>query len=198
MSLRANNEHFSRAVVHHELIPGHHLQGFMTSRYSTHRSTFSTPFWGEGWALYWELLLWDMDFARSAEDRMGMLFWRNHRAARILFSLAFHMEEMTPEEAIEFLIEEIGHEPAAAEAEVRRSFTGQYSPLYQAGYLLGGLQIRQLHRDLVESGQMSNRDFHDHILKSGRMPIAMVRHSLLREAPPRDYRPSWRFHPEVP
>ncbi|TVP79206.1 MAG: DUF885 domain-containing protein, partial [Gemmatimonadales bacterium] len=198
MSLRANNEHFSRAVVHHELIPGHHLQGFMTSRYSTHRSAFSTPFWGEGWALYWELLLWDMDFARSAEDRMGMLFWRNHRAARILFSLAFHMEEMTPEEAIDFLIEEIGHEPAAAEAEVRRSFTGQYSPLYQAGYLLGGLQIRQLHRDLVESGEMSNRAFHDHILKSGRMPIAMVRQSLLREAPPRDYRPSWRFHPQVP
>lgn len=197
MSLRANNEHFSRAVVHHELIPGHHLQGFMTSRYSTHRSAFSTPFWGEGWALYWELLLWDMDFARSAEDRMGMLFWRNHRAARILFSLAFHMEEMTPEEAITFLIEEIGHEPAAAEAEVRRSFTGQYSPLYQAGYLLGGLQLRQLHREVVESGEMSNRDFHDHILKSGRMPIEMVRASVLGEAPPRDYTPAWRFHPEV-
>ncbi|HLS83736.1 MAG TPA: DUF885 family protein, partial [Arenimonas sp.] len=26
MSLRGNNRHFSRAVVHHELIPGHHLQ----------------------------------------------------------------------------------------------------------------------------------------------------------------------------
>jgi len=97
MSLRANNEHFSRAVVHHELIPGHHLQGFMTARYSTHRNAFSTPFWGEGWALYWELLLWDLDFARGPEDRIGMLFWRNHRAARILFSLAFHLEEMTPE-----------------------------------------------------------------------------------------------------
>ena len=27
MSLRGNNEHFARATVHHELIPGHHLQG---------------------------------------------------------------------------------------------------------------------------------------------------------------------------
>ncbi len=198
MSLRANNEHFSRAVVHHELIPGHHLQGFFTSRYSTHRSAFSTPFWGEGWALYWELLLWDMGFQRGPEDEIGMLFWRNHRAARILFSLAFHLGEMTPEEAIELLVERIGHEPAAAEAEVRRSFAGQYSPLYQAGYLLGGLQLRQLHREMVESGRMSNREFHDHILRSGRMPIEMVRASITGESPPRDFVPLWRFHPAVP
>jgi len=198
MSLRSNNEHFSRAVVHHELIPGHHLQGFMTSRYSTHRSLFSTPFWGEGWALYWELLLWDLDFARSPEDRIGMLVWRNHRAARILFSLAFHLEEMTPEEAVELLVTRVGFERAASEAEVRRSFTGQYSPLYQAGYLLGGLQLRELHREMVENGGMTNRDFHDHILKSGRMPIEMVRASVRGEAPPRDFTPRWRFHPLKP
>jgi uncharacterized protein (DUF885 family) len=198
MSLRSNNEHFSRAVVHHELIPGHHLQGFMTSRYSTHRSLFSTPFWGEGWALYWELLLWDLDFARSPEDRIGMLVWRNHRAARILFSLAFHLEQMTPEEAVELLVTRVGFERSASEAEVRRSFTGQYSPLYQAGYLLGGIQLRQLHREMVESGRMTNRAFHDHILKSGRMPIEMVRASVMREAPPRDFEASWRFYPLDP
>ncbi|MEX2530579.1 MAG: DUF885 family protein [Gemmatimonadota bacterium] len=198
MSLRANNEHMSRAVVHHELIPGHHLQGYHTSRYSTHRSLFSTPFWGEGWALYWELLLWDLDFARSPEDRIGMLVWRNHRAARILFSLSFHMEQMTPEEAVELLVGTVGFERNAAEAEVRRSFGGSYSPLYQAGYLLGGLQIRQLHRELVETGEMTNREFHDHILKSGRIPIEMVRASLTGEAPPRDFQAQWRFHPAVP
>jgi hypothetical protein len=195
MSLRSNNAHFSRAVVHHELIPGHHLQGFMTSRYSAHRSLFSTPFWGEGWALYWELLLWDLDFPRSAEDRIGMLVWRNHRAARILFSLAFHLEQMTPEEAVELLVTRVGFERSASEAEVRRSFTGQYSPLYQAGYLLGGLQLRQLHREMVESGHMTNRAFHDHVLKSGRMPIEMVRASVTGEPPPRDFTPTWRFYP---
>jgi hypothetical protein len=34
MAMRGNNIHFSRAVVHHELIPGHHLQQFMTNRYN--------------------------------------------------------------------------------------------------------------------------------------------------------------------
>jgi hypothetical protein len=46
MAMRGNNPHFSLATVHHELIPGHHLQGFMTQRYNPHRQLFSTPFWG--------------------------------------------------------------------------------------------------------------------------------------------------------
>ncbi len=91
MSMRGNNVHFSRATVHHELIPGHHLQGFMTSRYNAHRQIFATPFWTEGWALYWEMVLWDLGFPQTPENQIGMLFWRMHRAARIIFSLCFHL-----------------------------------------------------------------------------------------------------------
>ena len=194
MSMRGNNIHFSRATVHHELIPGHHLQGFMTERYNSHRDLFRTPFWGEGWALYWEMRLWDLGFPTTPEDRIGMLFWRMHRAARIIFSLSFHLGEMTPDEAIAFLVDRVGHEPANATAEVRRSFNGSYSPLYQAAYMLGGLQIRALHEQLVVGGRMSERDFHDTILKGGRMPIEMVRARLLGEVPARDFRAAWRFY----
>ena len=97
MSMRGNSIHVSRATVQHELIPGHHLKGFMSERYNTHRNLFSTPFMGEGWALYWELLLWDNGFPRSPEDRIGMLWWRMHRAARIIFSLNFHLGRWTPD-----------------------------------------------------------------------------------------------------
>jgi uncharacterized protein (DUF885 family) len=95
MSMRGNNVHFSRATVHHELIPGHHLQGFMTERHNQHRQMLS------------------------------------------------------------------GHERFTAEWEVRRSFNGTYSPLYQVAYMIGGLQFRALHREMVRSKKMSNRDFHD-------------------------------------
>ena len=194
MSLRGNNIHFSRATVHHELIPGHHLQGFMSARYNTQRRLFRTPFWVEGWALYWEMLLWDLDFQRSAEDRVGMLFWRRHRCARIIFSLSFHLEKMTAEEAIEFLIERVGHERNNATAEVRRSFAGNYGPLYQAAYMLGGLQIRALHRELVQSGKMTNRDFHDSVLRENAIPIEMIRASLTGQKLAKDFRSSWRFY----
>ncbi|MEQ9413080.1 MAG: DUF885 family protein, partial [Cyclobacteriaceae bacterium] len=78
MSMRGNNPHFSRATVHHELIAGHHMQGFMNKRFQPYRH-YRNPFWSEGWALYWEFILWDMDFPQSPEDRIGMLFWRMHR-----------------------------------------------------------------------------------------------------------------------
>jgi uncharacterized protein (DUF885 family) len=193
MSMRGNNKHFARATVFHELIPGHHLQGFMTARYRPYRSLFSTPFWGEGWALYWELLMWDMKFAKSPENRIGMLFWRMHRGARIIFSLSFHLEKMTPQECIDLLVKRVGHEPDNATAEVRRSFDGSYGPLYQAAYLLGGMQLYSLHHELVDSGKLTNRAFHDWILKENRIPIEMVRAILTKQKLTRDFHTTWRF-----
>ncbi len=194
MSMRGNNIHFARATVFHELIPGHHLQGFMTARYRTHRGVFSTPFATEGWALYWEMLLWDQKFAKSAENKIGMLFWRMHRAARIIFSLSFHLGRMTPEECIDYLVKRVGHEVDNATAEVRRSFSGNDGPLYQAAYLLGGLQIRTLQQDLVGSGKMTNRAFHDAVLKENRIPIEMVRASLTGQTLSKDFKSAWKFY----
>lgn len=194
MSMRGNNIHFSRATVQHELIPGHHLQGFMANRYNAHRREFNTPFLVEGWALYWEMLLWDLGFPKSAEDRIGMLFWRSHRCARIIFSLKFHLGEMTAAEAIKFLIDRVGHEPANAAAEVRRSVGGNYGPLYQAAYMLGGLQIRAMRRELVESGKMTDREFHDAILRENSIPVDLIRASLKEQPLSRDYTSEWRFY----
>lgn len=193
MSLRANNRAFSRAVVHHELIPGHHLQGFMTDRYMKHRELFSTAFWTEGWALWWEMLLWDRGFPRTPDEKIGMLFWRSHRCARIVFSLSFHLGTMTEQECVEMLVAEVGHERRSAEGEVRRSFGGDYGPLYQAAYLTGGMQLRALHRELVASGRMTDRAFHDAILRGGNVPIEMVRARLTGDVPAPDAPPSWRF-----
>lgn len=195
MSLRGNNIHFCRATVQHELIPGHHLQGYMAQRYNSHRQLFRTPFLVEGWALYWEMLLWDLGFPKSAEDRVGMLFWRTHRCARILFSLKFHLGQMSADEAVKFLIDRVGHEPRNATAEVRRSILGDYSPLYQAAYMLGGLQIRALRKECVDSRRMTNREFHDAILRENAIPIELIRASLLESELKPDFRSQWRFYP---
>lgn len=196
MSMRGNNRHFSRATVQHELIPGHHLQGFMAQRWNTHRSLFRTPFLVEGWALYWEMLLWDLNFPQSAEDRVGMLFWRSHRCARIVFSLKYHLGQMTAQECIDYLIQRVGHEPRNATAEVRRSVAGDYSPTYQAAYMLGGLQIRALHKELVASGKMTARDFHDAILRENSIPVEMIRASLTGQPLTKEFQTSWRFYGE--
>ncbi len=198
MSMRGNNPHFSHATVFHELNPGHHLQGFMQARYNQHRRLFGTPFWSEGQSLYWEMFLWDHGFHASPEDRIGALFWRMHRSARIIFSLSFHLGKMTPEQAIQLLVDTVGFERANAEGEVRRSFNGSYSPLYQAGYMLGGLQLRALHHELVDGGKMTERAFHDAVLQGGAMPIAMVRARLEKLPIARDGIAAWRFDAQLP
>ena len=197
MSMRGNNVHFSRATVHHELIPGHHLQGFVADRSRPYRRAFNTPFLVEGWALYWELLLWDMKFPPTPEDRVGMLFWRMHRCARIVFSLSFHLGKMTPQECIDFLVDRVGHERDNATAEVRRSFAGNYGPLYQCAYMLGGLQLRALRGELVGPGKMTDRAFHDAVLRENAIPVEMIRAGLTDVPIPRDYTTRWTFYGDV-
>ena len=169
----------------------------MTRRYQPHRRLFDTPFWTEGWSLYWEMRLWDLDFTKTPEDRVGFLFWRMHRCARIIFSLKFHLGEMTPEEAIDFLVDRVGHERANAEAEVRRSFLGTYPPLYQCAYMLGALQFRDLYREAVVEGGMGEAEFHDAILRLGRIPVDLVRTAITGQEIRREMPVEWRFYPGI-
>lgn len=198
MSMRGNNIPFSRATIFHELIPGHFLQGYMNSRYRSYREIFETPFWGEGNAFYWEMLLWDLGFPRTPEERIGMLFWRINRCARIIFSLSFHLGLWTPQQCIDFLVKEVGHEVDNAAAEVRRSFSVFTPPLYQCAYMLGALQFRSLHAELVDSGKMTNRAFHDAILRENQMPIEMLRAALTNQKLSRNFQSSWKFYGPVP
>ena len=196
-SMRGNNIYFSRGTVFHELIPGHHMQFYMLQRYRPYRRLFDTPFWIEGMAFYWEMLMWDLGYDRTSEERIGVLFWRMHRCARIIFSLNFHLGKWTAQQCVEFLIDRVGHERANAEGEVRRSFNGSYEPIYQCAYMLGALQFYALHKELVGSGKMSNRSFHDAIFMQGSMPIEMVRATIAKTPLERNHQPSWEFYGPV-
>ena len=195
MSMKGNNPHFSRATVHHELIAGHNLQAFMNSRYRTYRN-FSTPFWGEGWALYWELILWDLNFPQGPEDKIGMLFWHMHRCARIIFSLNYHMGKWTPQQCIDFLVDRVGHERTNAEGEVRRSFVGRYPPLYQLAYLTGGRQFYALKKELVDGGKMSYKQYHDAVMHLNAMPVEMIRAILTNQTLTENFTTKWKFYKE--
>lgn len=192
MAMRGNNKHFTRCVTPHELIPGHHLQGFMARRYGTWRRPFRTPFLVEGWALYWEMVEYESGWPKSAEDRIGMLFWRMHRAARIIVSLRYHLGQMTPEEMIDFLVEQVGHERDNATSEVRRYIGPSYSALYQCGYMIGGLQLRALGEEAMGAGKRTPKEYHDAILQENSIPIELLRAALMDIQLERDASPTWR------
>ena len=198
MSMRGNNIPFARATAFHEMIPGHFLQGYMAARYHTYRDPFTTPFWVEGNALWWEMLFWDKGFDRTPEQRVGALVWRMHRSARVIFTMNFHLGRWTPQQCVQLLIDGVGFEPDNATAEVRRSFDGSVGPLYQSAYLMGALQFRALHHELVDSHSMTDRQFADTVLQEHAMPIALLRAYLEHQPWSDHFQPAWAFYGEHP
>jgi hypothetical protein len=201
MSMKGNNIPFARATAFHEMIPGHFLQFYMSARYHPYRRPFSTPFWGEGNAFYWEMVFWDKGFDSTPEERVGALVWRMHRSARVIFTMNFHLGKWMPQQCVQFLIDAVGFEPDNATAEVRRSFDGSVGPLYQCAYLMGALQFRALRHELVDSKKMTERQFHDAILHQNEMPIELLRADLENLKLTRDYKSNWEYygpHPTHP
>lgn len=92
------------------------------------------------------------------------------------------------------LVNRGGHERATAEGEVRRSLNGSYSPLYQAGYMLGALQWYSLRREVVVGGKIPEKQFHDAILHNNMMPIEFARAILTDQPLNANYKASWRFY----
>ena len=198
-SMRGNSPPLSHATAFHEMIPGHNFVGYMSARYAGYRANLSnTSFYGEGWPLYWEIMMYEMGFHDTPEKKVGALFWRMHRCARIIFSLNFHMGEWSPQECVDFLVDRVGFERNNAIGEVRRSFQGGYGPLYQAAYLLGGLQLRALRRELVDSRQMTAKHFHNEIMRQGSMPITVLRLTLNNQKLTRDIAIDWKFYGDNP
>lgn len=193
MVMRGNNRAFTHLTVPHELIPGHHLQQFHAARSRPYRQVFGTPFYIEGWALYCELRLWELGWPRTPQEKIGMLFWRANRAARIITTVKFHLGRMKPDEMVAFLMDRVGHEKFGATSEVRRFIADETPSLYQAGYLLGGRQLHVLHDELTGAGQWSEKRFSDAVLEQNTMPIELLR-AALRDLPlTPDQQPSWKF-----
>ena len=58
--------------------------------------------------------------------------------------------------------------------------------------MLGGLQLMGLRRELVDTGTMSEREFHDAVLAANSMPIELLRALLTNTPLERDHEPAWR------
>jgi uncharacterized protein (DUF885 family) len=198
MSMRGNSTPLSHATAFHEMIPGHFLQFYMGARYRPYRRAFETPFWVEGNAFWWEMLYYQKGYDSTPAERVGALVWRMHRSARVIFTMNFHLGRWTPEQCVQYLMQNVGWDVDNATAEVRRSFNGSVGPLYQCAYLMGALQFRALHQELVGSGKMTERQFGDAVLHENSMPLELLRADLenLKLAP--DYQTQWKFYGEHP
>lgn len=181
--LRDSCRAFLQVVAPHEGIPGHHYQ-FSVALMQNHsrvRSSFYTPVYSEGWGLYCEHLLNEYGYfdLRGQFCQLRMHAWR---CARAVVDPGLHLGLMTKEEAIQYLIDNVGFGRATAESEVNRFLT---SPTQPMSYLVGCRAIQSLREEYrrKQGGAFDIAEFHDRFLRLGSIPLSLARAVLLEQRP---------------
>ncbi len=174
-AMREHNRSSISNTSIHEAYPGHHLQLSVGVRHpSLTRLQADAPEFTEGWGMYSEQMMREEGFDDGPNFRAALATDAIWRACRIIVDVRMHRGEMSVDEATEFLISHTNFEPANARAEVMR-YT--YTPTYQLSYLLGKILLLRFRADEQKrlGDRFSLRDFHDHLLRNGSIPISFHR-----------------------
>ena len=177
----------------HEGIPGHHLQlAWAALHPSPIRSMYESPHHAEGWTTMLEDYMLDAGFPIEHEDaaRFSGLRDISRIGARVVIDLYFmtgdpdyleigvdfdRSSDDPFERAGALLAAVTGFEPARVQAELNWYSSRRGYPL---SYLTGNHLVWALKEDLEAkngSGLELDRTFHDIYLRSGNMPLTMLR-----------------------
>lgn len=164
-----------RNTTVHEGYPGHHLQNAAACKNDDVFRLFSRAIETiEGWAHYCEEMMKDHGFDDTPEARLIQTKDVVWRAARIIVDIELSTNQISFDEAVQYLVDTVGMKKEDATAEVKR-YT--QNPAYQLSYLLGKVMIKDLKEDIREEmgDDFSEKFFHDTILYSGSVPIKYLR-----------------------
>lgn len=179
--LRAQNYGWIGVIALHEGYPGHHLQR-VYARLSPRelRRRLSNTYFGEGWALYAEHWMARAGLFGNADERLAQLQMRLWRTARVIVDPSLHTGRMSYEQAVRFMMHEVGLTRSAAEAEVNRYTTW---PTQAPSYIIGWLEIEELKTELRrELGpRFDEKRFHETLLAQGSLPLALMRRAVWAE-----------------
>lgn len=177
---------------YHEGFPGHHLQvgypltvGDVLTRLQ--RTFVWYPGYGEGWALYAELVMKELGYLEKLEYVFGMLAEAMLRACRVVIDIGSHMEFPIPDEqpfhpgerwsfdtAVEMLIDYALQPPPYARSEVTR-YLGW--PGQAIAYKVGEREILKMRDELMarDGEGFDLMDFHDRVLTPGAIGLDHLR-----------------------
>lgn len=186
-------------TAYHEGFPGHHLQcGIqvaLADRLSRlHRLSVWYPGYGEGWALYTELLMHELGYFEKPEYVLGMLNAQMFRACRVVIDIGSHLELPIPRDetefhpgepwtfdlAVELLTTRCGEEEDYAKSEVTRYYGW---PGQAISYKVGERVIMDLREELKarQGAAFRLKDFHARVLGSGPVGLELLRERVLAD-----------------
>ena len=180
-----------RTTVHHEGVPGHHLQIAQQvlvrdQLNSWRRLVLWTSGHGEGWALYAERLMEEFGFMDDPGDRLGLLDGQRMRAARVVLDIGVHLGKPAPArwgggtwdaaKAWELLRSNANMDEAFLRFELNRylGWPGQ-APSYKVGQRLWEQARAAAEAAARARGEeFSLKDFHTRALNLGSVPLSIL------------------------
>ena len=165
------------ALSFHEAIPGHHFQNALNQENQNQtvwkKFGYRTSAFGEGWALYAERLAIEIGLVTDPYEMIGSLQSELFRAVRLVIDTGIHHKGWTREEAIKYMMENVGSERSEATSEVERYIVW---PGQACAYMLGRIKIMEL-RDTAKK-ELGNsfdiKDFHREVLMNGSVPLTVL------------------------
>jgi uncharacterized protein (DUF885 family) len=171
------------ALVHHETIPGHHIQYALAQElelpgvrrdilFNVYRSSVDFEAYTEGWALYAEGLAYEMGlYADDPMGNLGRLRLQLYRTARLVVDTGIHARGWTWEEAAAYMEEATGAPHDARQLIRYASVPGQ-----SCGYDIGLIKILELRRRAMDQpgAEFDIKAFHNVILGHGPLPLDIL------------------------
>ncbi len=165
------------AIAYHEGNPGHHMQVSIAQelpdmpRFRSQGGFISA--YGEGWALYSELLAKEMGGYQDPYSDFGRLVNEMWRAIRLVVDTGIHSKGWSEQEAITYFLENSPMPETTVRSEVRRYFV---LPGQATSYKIGMIRIQELRAKAeTELGdQFDIRGFHDTVLGGGAVPLSIL------------------------
>ncbi|MEM7349621.1 MAG: DUF885 domain-containing protein [Acidobacteriota bacterium] len=160
----------------HEAIPGHHLQASLAQENDSlpdfMRFGWDTAFI-EGWGLYAESLGSELGLFRDPYQRFGHLDLEMFRALRLVVDTGLHAKGWSRERALDTMLSNSSLSEAVLRADIDRYVVW---PGQALAYKLGQLKIQQLRAEAESAPgrRFDPRAFHDQILGSGVLPLAIL------------------------
>jgi uncharacterized protein (DUF885 family) len=159
----------------HEGQPGHHYQMALAQELPLTRLQ---RFWfydayGEGWALYAETLGHQLGLYEDPNAYLGHLSLAMLRAVRLVVDTGLHDQGWSRERAIDYLRANTGFTARDARAQIERYMV---APGQALSYAIGRIRIESL-RDKAHAAlgeRFSLSAFHDQVLGSGSLPLAVL------------------------
>lgn len=167
-------------LVHHEAIPGHHMQIAIAQELENlpkFRRFGGYTAYAEGWALYAEYFPKEFGFYRDPYQDFGRLSDELLRAVRLVVDTGVHAKKWTREQVMDYF----RANTAASEREIF-SETNRYIvwPGQACSYKIGMLKILELREQAKRElgAKFELRAYHDLVLKNGALPLSLLEENV--------------------